>query len=95
MSAVDAHVGQHIFKHCIKGALRNKTILLATHQLQVKKGYLCPNKVFFMIEILWFALMIGPTMLFASGMLLFELLIGLLVSMFKCIIFFSVVPEPM
>ena len=35
LSAVDAHVGQHIFKHCIKGALWNKTILFATHQLQV------------------------------------------------------------
>ncbi|KAL9976502.1 hypothetical protein ACROYT_G013811 [Oculina patagonica] len=34
LSAVDAHVGQHIFKHCIKGALWNKTILFATHQLQ-------------------------------------------------------------
>lgn len=37
LSAVDAHVGQHIFKHCIKGALWNKTILFATHQLQVTK----------------------------------------------------------
>lgn len=37
LSAVDAHVGQHIFKHCIKGALWNKTILFATHQLQVNK----------------------------------------------------------
>lgn len=35
LSAVDAHVGQHIFKHCIKGTLWNKTILFATHQLQV------------------------------------------------------------
>ncbi|RMX50857.1 hypothetical protein pdam_00017257 [Pocillopora damicornis] len=34
LSAVDAHVGQHIFKHCIKGALWNKTIIFATHQLQ-------------------------------------------------------------
>lgn len=34
LSAVDAHVGQHIFKHCIKGGLWNKTILFATHQLQ-------------------------------------------------------------
>lgn len=34
LSAVDAHVGQHIFEHCIKGALWNKTILFATHQLQ-------------------------------------------------------------
>ena len=35
LSAVDAHVGLHIFKHCIKGSLRNKTVLFATHQLQV------------------------------------------------------------
>ena len=38
LSAVDAHVGQHIFKHCIKGALWNKTILFATHQLQVTEN---------------------------------------------------------
>lgn len=41
LSAVDAHVGQHIFKHCIKGALWNKTILFATHQLQVTKKQVC------------------------------------------------------
>ncbi|XP_063967311.1 ATP-binding cassette sub-family C member 5-like [Lytechinus pictus] len=34
LSAVDAHVGEHIFKKCIKGALSNKTILFVTHQLQ-------------------------------------------------------------
>ena len=35
LSAVDAHVGQHIFSECIKGALANKTVLFVTHQLQV------------------------------------------------------------
>ncbi len=34
MSAVDAHVGKHIFDHCIKGALASTTRLLVTHQLQ-------------------------------------------------------------
>ncbi|KAJ7311830.1 hypothetical protein JRQ81_006141 [Phrynocephalus forsythii] len=34
LSAVDAHVGRHIFDQCIKEALRGKTILLVTHQLQ-------------------------------------------------------------
>ncbi|XP_032226749.1 ATP-binding cassette sub-family C member 5 [Nematostella vectensis] len=34
LSAVDAHVGQHIFKHCIKGSLWGKSVLFATHQLQ-------------------------------------------------------------
>uniref|UniRef100_A0ABM5ETW9 ATP-binding cassette sub-family C member 12-like isoform X1 n=1 Tax=Pogona vitticeps TaxID=103695 RepID=A0ABM5ETW9_9SAUR len=34
LSAVDAHVGKHIFEQCIKEALREKTILLVTHQLQ-------------------------------------------------------------
>ncbi|XP_060132447.1 ATP-binding cassette sub-family C member 12 [Zootoca vivipara] len=34
LSAVDAHVGKYIFEACIKEALRGKTILLITHQLQ-------------------------------------------------------------
>ncbi|XP_042293366.1 ATP-binding cassette sub-family C member 12-like isoform X2 [Sceloporus undulatus] len=34
LSAVDAHVGKHIFEECIKVALEGKTILLVTHQLQ-------------------------------------------------------------
>ncbi|XP_071950814.1 ATP-binding cassette sub-family C member 5-like [Antedon mediterranea] len=37
LSAVDVHVGQHIFTHCVKGALQNKTILFVTHQLQYLK----------------------------------------------------------
>lgn len=36
LSAVDSHVGQHIFESCIKGTLRGKTIILVTHQLQVR-----------------------------------------------------------
>ncbi|XP_030582176.1 multidrug resistance-associated protein 9-like [Archocentrus centrarchus] len=34
LSAVDSHVGKHIFEECIKKALRGKSILLVTHQLQ-------------------------------------------------------------
>eukprot|EP00058_Branchiostoma_floridae_P027319 XP_002612810.1 hypothetical protein BRAFLDRAFT_82166 [Branchiostoma floridae] len=34
LSAVDAHVGEHIFKHYIKKMLRGKTVVLITHQLQ-------------------------------------------------------------
>ncbi|XP_025915458.1 multidrug resistance-associated protein 9 [Apteryx rowi] len=34
LSAVDAHVGKHIFERCIEEALKGKTILLVTHQLQ-------------------------------------------------------------
>ncbi|XP_006872640.1 PREDICTED: ATP-binding cassette sub-family C member 11 [Chrysochloris asiatica] len=34
LSAVDAHVGKHIFEECIKKTLRGKTIVLVTHQLQ-------------------------------------------------------------
>ncbi|XP_042864040.1 multidrug resistance-associated protein 5-like isoform X6 [Penaeus japonicus] len=34
LSAVDAHVGSHIFQWVIKGALRNKTTVFVTHQLQ-------------------------------------------------------------
>ncbi|GLT49342.1 hypothetical protein SLA2020_229060 [Shorea laevis] len=32
-SAVDAHTGSDIFKECVRGALRGKTILLVTHQV--------------------------------------------------------------
>ncbi|XP_071721308.1 ABC transporter C family member 14-like [Rutidosis leptorrhynchoides] len=32
-SAVDAHTGSEIFKECVRGALRNKTVLLVTHQV--------------------------------------------------------------
>uniref|UniRef100_A0A8D0HD12 ATP-binding cassette sub-family C member 12 n=1 Tax=Sphenodon punctatus TaxID=8508 RepID=A0A8D0HD12_SPHPU len=34
LSAVDAHVGKYIFEECIKEALKEKTVILVTHQLQ-------------------------------------------------------------
>uniref|UniRef100_A0A8C6FJT4 ATP binding cassette subfamily C member 11 n=1 Tax=Moschus moschiferus TaxID=68415 RepID=A0A8C6FJT4_MOSMO len=34
LSAVDAHVGKHIFEECFKKVLRRKTVVLVTHQLQ-------------------------------------------------------------
>lgn len=34
LSAVDAHVGRHLFESCIVGYLRNTTRILVTHQLQ-------------------------------------------------------------
>ncbi|XP_033096066.1 multidrug resistance-associated protein 5-like [Anneissia japonica] len=34
LSAVDGHVGQHIFNHCILKALKEKTVIFVTHQLQ-------------------------------------------------------------
>lgn len=34
LSAVDAHVGKHIFHHCIRDTLSSKTRLLVTHQVQ-------------------------------------------------------------
>ncbi|PIK35517.1 putative multidrug resistance-associated protein 5, partial [Apostichopus japonicus] len=37
LSAVDAHVGQHIFEQCLKTALKDKTVLFVTHQLQYLK----------------------------------------------------------
>ncbi|KAJ3028172.1 UNVERIFIED_CONTAM: hypothetical protein HDU68_002318 [Siphonaria sp. JEL0065] len=33
LSAVDAHVGRHLFDNCIKGSLKSRTRLLVTHQL--------------------------------------------------------------
>lgn len=35
LSALDAEVGSKVFQNCIKGSLKNKTRLLATHQLNV------------------------------------------------------------
>lgn len=34
LSAVDAHVGKHIFEHCIRGLLGGSTRILVTHQQQ-------------------------------------------------------------
>ena len=33
LSAVDAHVGAHIFKQCLCGALRGSTRIMSTHQV--------------------------------------------------------------
>ena len=35
LSAVDAHVGKHIFENYIKKQLHGKTCIFVTHQLQV------------------------------------------------------------
>lgn len=34
LSAVDSHVGKNIFKQCVTKFLKNKTVLLVTHQIQ-------------------------------------------------------------
>uniref|UniRef100_T1GTT3 ABC transporter domain-containing protein n=1 Tax=Megaselia scalaris TaxID=36166 RepID=T1GTT3_MEGSC len=34
LSAVDTHVGKHLFEQCIKGHLKGKVVILVTHQLQ-------------------------------------------------------------
>ena len=36
LSAVDAKVGQHIFHQCVRGALRDKTVVLVSHGVQVR-----------------------------------------------------------
>lgn len=36
LSALDAHVGNHIFNNAIKKQLRGKTVIFVTHQLQVR-----------------------------------------------------------
>lgn len=41
LSAVDVHVGKHIFEECIKKELLGRSIILVTHQLQVGKKSLC------------------------------------------------------
>lgn len=37
LSAVDAHVGKHLFQECIKKYLDGKTRILVTHQVQFLK----------------------------------------------------------
>ncbi|KAM8716483.1 hypothetical protein ACLKA7_003372 [Drosophila subpalustris] len=34
LSAVDTHVGRHLFEQCMRGFLRNQLVILVTHQLQ-------------------------------------------------------------
>ena len=34
LSAVDVHVGKHLYSKCIRGLLKNKAVVLVTHQLQ-------------------------------------------------------------
>ena len=38
LSAVDTSVGAHIFEHAIKRVLEDKTVILVTHGLQVRKS---------------------------------------------------------
>ncbi|CAG9768689.1 unnamed protein product [Ceutorhynchus assimilis] len=38
LSAVDAHVGKQMFEECITGYLKNKCVVLVTHQLQYLKN---------------------------------------------------------
>lgn len=46
LSAVDAHVGKHIFEECIKKKLQGKSIILVTHQLQVENfTFILPNRL--------------------------------------------------
>ncbi|CAM0907937.1 unnamed protein product [Alopecurus aequalis] len=44
-SAVDAHTGSYIFKECLRGMLKGKTILLVTHQVDFLRNV---DKIFVM-----------------------------------------------
>ena len=46
LSAVDQHVGKHIFTKCIKGILQEKTVIFVTHQLQVNLFFLLFENIF-------------------------------------------------
>lgn len=35
LSSVDVHVAHHLFEQCIRGFLRNNTVVLVTHQMQL------------------------------------------------------------
>ena len=37
LSAVDTHVARHLFEHCIRRFLANRSVVLVTHQLQFAK----------------------------------------------------------
>ena len=37
LSAVDIHIGRHIFTECLMKGLKGKSILFVTHQLQVNQ----------------------------------------------------------
>ena len=37
LSAVDTHVGKHLFEECIKNFLADKVVILVTHQIQYLK----------------------------------------------------------
>ncbi|KAL2613231.1 hypothetical protein R1flu_024923 [Riccia fluitans] len=40
-SAVDAHTASHLFQECVRGALRNKTVVLVTHQVEFLQATDC------------------------------------------------------
>ncbi|KAL2613236.1 hypothetical protein R1flu_024928 [Riccia fluitans] len=36
--AVDAHTASHLFQECVRGALKHKTVVLVTHQVELLHG---------------------------------------------------------
>jgi len=52
LSAVDTHVGRHLFDKAINGFLKDKTRILVTHQLQYLKGV---DKILVLKEVNWYS----------------------------------------
>jgi ABC-type multidrug transport system ATPase subunit len=58
LSAVDQHVGKHIFHECIKKFFKGKTVMFVTHQLQVAMDFKIDYSILFFILLFSFIIQI-------------------------------------